>query len=316
MVQTSRGVYRRRRVGLVAFLALAASAGVYASVGAGDTDSKPRRVRTGVAARRPAHQDTSPAASTPAARQAPRPPVTPLAQATQSAQATPRALVKALQVNVPSQIGTAWTVTALVHGRPAAWLAERSGVSLMRFDQSLVHLTLHAGYDDGGTSGWTYGDRITPSEIHWVIAGFNGGFKLTYHGVGFMSARHVAAPLEAGLGSIVTYTDGTTDIGAWHADVPSARQTVYSVLQNQRLLVDRGVPAANVTECILACWGATVGGQTVVARSGLGVTQSGQLVWAAGEKLTPAGLAHALIAAGAVRAVERHQPRLGCRLSL
>ena len=30
----------------------------------------------------------------------------------------------------------------------------------------------------------------------------------------------------------------------------------------------------------------------------------GQLIWAAGTSLTPAGLAHALIAAGAVRAVE------------
>jgi hypothetical protein len=43
---------------------------------------------------------------------------------------------------------------------------------------------------------------------------------------------------------------------------------------------------------------------TVVARSALGITQSGELVWAAGEQLSPAGLAEALIAAGAVRAIE------------
>jgi hypothetical protein len=41
-----------------------------------------------------------------------------------------------------------------------------------------------------------------------------------------------------------------------------------------------------------------------VARSGLGVTASGQLVWAAGEQLLPAELASALIGAGAVRAIE------------
>ena len=28
--------------------------------------------------------------------------------------------------------------------------------------------------------GWTYGDQITPREIHLVVAAFNGGFKLTY----------------------------------------------------------------------------------------------------------------------------------------
>lgn len=290
-------MYRRRRIGLATFLALLAGAGVYASVGAGDTDSGPRRVRAKVTPRQVARSVSSQAPSAPSARQA--------AQATPPAQATPALPVKPpLQVNVPGRVDTAWTATALVHGRPAAWLAERSGVTLMRFDQSLVHLTLHAGYDDGGTSGWTYGDRITPREIHKVIAGFNGGFKLTYPGVGFMSARHVAAPLEPRLASIVTYADGTTDIGAWRAGVPSARQPVYSVLQNEHLLVDHGVAAASVAECILACWGATVGSQTVVARSGLGVTASGQLVWAAGEQLTPAGLAHALIAAGAVRAIE------------
>ena len=94
----------------------------------------------------------------------------------------------ALRVSVPTSAGSEWTVTALVHGRPAAWLAERSGVTLMRFDQSLVHLTLHAGYNDGGASGWTYGDQITPREIHSLVAGFNGGFKLSYSDVGFSPA--------------------------------------------------------------------------------------------------------------------------------
>ena len=61
-------------------------------------------------------------------------------------------------------------------------------MTLMRFDQSLVHLTLHAGSSDGGVSGWTYGDKITPREIHLLIAAVNGGFKLTYKDVGFKSS--------------------------------------------------------------------------------------------------------------------------------
>ncbi len=193
---------------------------------------------------------------------------------------------------------------AQVRGQPAAWLAERSGVTLMRFDQSFVHLTLHAGSSDGGVTGWTYGDHITPREIHLLLAAVNGGFKLTYRDVGFMSGGHVAVPLKSGLASIVTYTDGTTDIGAWRAGVPSAGKAVFSVLQNQQLLVDRGVAASSVSNCIIACWGETIGAQTAVARSGLGITASGQLVWAAGEQLQPAELAAALIGAGAVRAVE------------
>ncbi len=212
--------------------------------------------------------------------------------------------VPRLVVTSPGRPTLSWTVVAKVRGQPAAWLAQRSGVTLMRFDQGLVHLTLHAGSSDGGVTGWTYGDRITPREIHLLLAAVNGGFKLTYRDVGFMSAGHVAVALKAGLASIVTYTDGTTDIGAWRAGVPSTGETVFSVLQNQRLLVDRGLAPASASDCIIACWGETIGSRTAVARSGLGITASGQLVWAAGEQLLPAQLAAALISAGAVRAIE------------
>ncbi len=275
-------VRNRRRIALLTVPLVLAALGAYAFAGTDRSAPSPRiAVRT---ADRGGLAPTARASTAATARVIPPPPP--------------------LQVNAPQGSGAAWTVTARVHGRPAAWLAARSGVTLMRFDQSLVHLTLHAGITDGGESGWTYGDRITPGEIHKVIAGFNGGFKLTYTHVGFLSGRHVAAPLSVGLASIVTYTDGTSDIGAWRAGVPSAHKAVFSVLQNQRLLVDRGVTAASVNGCILACWGGTVGSVAVVPRSGLGITASGQLVWAAGERLTPGGLAHALIAAGAIRAIE------------
>ena len=209
-----------------------------------------------------------------------------------------------LRVSASSSAPADWTTVAWVDGQPAASLEQSSGVTLMRFDQGLVHLTLHAGSSDGGVSGWTYGDQITPREIHLVVAAFNGGFKLTYTDVGFASGGHTAVALKPGLASIVTYTDGTSNIGTWGNGVPSRRKPVFSVLQNQRLLVDRGVAAATVTSCILACWGATIAHLTVVARSALGITAAGQLLWAAGEQLTPATLAAALVSAGAVRAIE------------
>jgi hypothetical protein len=207
-------------------------------------------------------------------------------------------------VRIPSSVGTAWTPVAWLGGQPAAWLSRQGTATLMRFDQRYVHLTLHAGSTDGGVSGWTYGDQITPGEIHHLVAGFNGGFKLTYVDTGFESGGHVAVPLKAGLASIVTYTDGSTNIGAWHDGVPTVRKHVFSVLQNQHLLVDRGVAAANVSTCVQVCWGATIRGLETIARSGLGIRADGELVWAAGEQLSPAALASALIAGGAVRAIE------------
>ncbi len=212
--------------------------------------------------------------------------------------------VAPLLVSVPTHTTANWATVARVRGQPAAWLAQRSGVTLMRFDQRLLHLNLHAGSTDGGLSGWTYGDQITAREIHLVVAAFNGGFKLTYPNVGFESGGHVAVALKPGLASVVTYTNGDTDIGAWGAGVPSAHEAVFSVLQNQQLLVDHGAVAANAAGCVIPCWGGTVEGRTSVARSGLGITSSGAFVWAAGEQLLPGELGSALVAAGAVRAIE------------
>jgi hypothetical protein len=207
-------------------------------------------------------------------------------------------------VKGPGQPGPGWKSVASIGGQPAAWIAQRSGMTLMRFDQRLVHLALHAGSSEPGGQGWTYGDRIGPSEIHRVLAAFNGGFKLSNGSVGFLADGRVAVPLAVGLGSIVTYQNGTTQIGAWHEGVPARGLALTSVLQNMHLLVDHGVAASTVENCIRACWGATLGGGSEVARSALGITGDGQLVWAAGEHVSPAMLAQGLIGAGVLRAVE------------
>ncbi len=278
MPRASDGVHLHRRLGGLAVVAVLIATG--ALVGTEVGHSEPRAAHPVGTAAEVAR------AAKPASARSPVRPVAPLS------------------VSPPAHTTPGWTTVAKVHGQPAAWLAQRSGVTLMRFDQGLVHVTLHAGSSDGGLTGWTYGDSITHQEIHLVLAAVNGGFKLTYRDVGFMSGGHVAVALKVGLASIVTYADGTTDIGAWLAGVPSANKTVFSVLQNQRLLVDRGVAAASVSNCIIACWGETIGSRTSVARSGLGITANGQLVWAAGENLEPAALASALIGAGALRAIE------------
>jgi hypothetical protein len=207
-------------------------------------------------------------------------------------------------VTGPGQPRGAWQPVASVGGEPAVWIAQRAGITLLRFDQRLVHLALHAGSAEPGGGGWTYGDRIGPNEIHRVVAAFNGGFKLGYGSVGFMANGRTPVPLASGLASIVTYDDGRTEIGAWHQGVPARGLAVASVLQNLHLLVDRSAVAPTVTTCVSACWGITLGGGTDVARSALGITAAGELVWAAGESLSPAMLARGLVGAGVGRAVE------------
>ncbi len=206
-------------------------------------------------------------------------------------------------VSPAGRVSPEWTPIATVAGQAAAWEAERSGVTLLRFDQSLLRLALHAGMGEPSGS-WRFGDRIGPSEIHRVVAAFNGGFKFETGVVGYSSEGRTPVALRPGRGSIVTYRDGTTQIGSWEAGVPARGRPIASVLQNLSLLIDRGRAAESVEGCILSCWGATVGGVSATARSALGIDGSGRLVWAAGENLRPSDLARGLISAGVLRAVE------------
>ena len=77
---------------------------------------------------------------------------------------------------------------------------------------------------------------------------------------------------------------------------------MLSVRQNLTLLIDHGAAAPTVG--CLSCWGATLGGVSDPARSALGITADGHLVWAGGEHLTIEQLAGALLGARVVRAVE------------
>lgn len=204
----------------------------------------------------------------------------------------------------PAVLTPRWQTIAEVGGQPALWIAQRSGVTLVRMAQGLVHLALHAGSADPGGGGWRYGPAVAGREIHHLILAINGGFKFNTGAGGFESFGRTAVALAPGLGSIVTYAGGRTDIGAWRSTVPAAGRPLASVRQNLHLLVDGGAPAASVTGCGASCWGLTVGGVTAVARSGLGIRADGQLLWAAGEGLSVAQLADAMAAAGVRRGVE------------
>lgn len=208
-----------------------------------------------------------------------------------------------LLASVQGTGSTEFVPAAVWRGQTAAWVARSStGVALLSFDQRLLELALHSGTVDAGASGWRHGPAIAGSERRHLLSAFNGGFKFSTGAGGFMSYGRVATPLRDGRGSIVTYTDGSTDIGSWHRELPSAGRAVASVRQNLTLLIDHGRPAANV-DC-LSCWGATLGGISDPARSALGITRDGHLIWAGGEHLTVAQLADLLIGARVLRAVE------------
>ena len=207
---------------------------------------------------------------------------------------------------LPAALGTAPTPSVRAvrwKAQTVAWITRLpSGVAMMTFKQPQLELHLHSGTIDAGTLGWRYGPSIGGFELARMVAAFNGGFRLSTGAGGFESYGREAAPLSPGRASIVTYADGSSNIGRWGQEVPAPRKRVVSVRQNLTLLIDHSTAAANL-DC-LDCWGSTLGGVADPARSALGITAGGRLVWAGGEKLTVSALASALLRAHAVRAAE------------
>jgi hypothetical protein len=101
---------------------------------------------------------------------------------------------------------------------------------------------------------------------------------------------------------MVIYRNGRINIGVWGRDV-TMTSNVVSVLQNLVLMVDGGQVSPSATHNDTSVWGNTLGANVAVARSGIGVTAQGALVYVAGPALTARTLAESLQRAGAVRAM-------------
>jgi hypothetical protein len=200
----------------------------------------------------------------------------------------------------------AWTTVVAHLGRPEiqtqTLAVNGSNVVVMRADVYTTRLVLHAGYVDPGGDGWIAGPAISAAERQDVLAAFNGGFRLNLGLGGFLVLGRGSGTIAPGLASVVTYADGTSDIGAWGQNVPAPGKRVISVRQNLGLLVNAGQPAADVDQ--YGPWGATLGGGFAVARSGLGIDRYGNLLWAGSTFATPRTIAMALIQSGAVRAMQ------------
>ncbi|MGH9122456.1 MAG: phosphodiester glycosidase family protein [Acidimicrobiales bacterium] len=177
--------------------------------------------------------------------------------------------------------------------------------AIASINQASLRTVIYAGSDQppGAFSATT---EIDPTLRAQLVAAFNGGFLFTDSPGGFYEDGNAAVPLVAGDASLVVFADGSATVGQWGRDVslsPSAgTPPVTEVMQNLPLLVDGGVPVANVGN--VSAWGVTLGAVTNTWRSGIGIDASGRLIYAAGPGLDPAGLARVLAAAGCVRAME------------
>jgi hypothetical protein len=184
-----------------------------------------------------------------------------------------------------------------VLGRPLLYTASAGAAFLAWMDPQLVRPVVVPGSADPG-GPWPWGGQVAPEQRSFLLASFNGGFKWSDFRGGVFAFGSAFRGLEPGVASLIVYADGSFTVGAWGRDTDPAK-AVVAVRQNLDLLVDGGHPG-NVGAIV--AWGGSVAGPATM-RSAVGVDANGALVWAGG-RLTPADLANAIIAAGAVRAME------------
>jgi hypothetical protein len=179
--------------------------------------------------------------------------------------------------------------------------SEVVGVAWM--DTKLLKASLYSGSQIPGGGPFTLSAPIQPSAANSLVAAFNAGFLMSNANGGYYTDGKTLYPLRTGAASLVIYKNGSVALGQWGRDA-TMTPDVVSVRQNLDLLVDGGVPVPGLNADDTSQWGATLGNQVYVWRSGLGITADGALVYAGGPALNITTLANLLVDAGAVRAME------------
>jgi hypothetical protein len=174
---------------------------------------------------------------------------------------------------------------------------------LVWIDPRVVDLRLVAGSQQPGGSGWADQAPLPANERQRLLATFNAGFRLPDGRGGYYEAGRTGRALVDDAASLVINKDGSATVAKWGRDVTMTAQ-VYAVRQNLSLILDGGLVTPEVFHDSHRSWGATLRNEVLVWRSGIGVTRSGALVYAAGPGLSIQSLADVLRHAGAVRAME------------
>ncbi|MBV9604559.1 MAG: hypothetical protein JO027_05610 [Solirubrobacterales bacterium] len=169
-------------------------------------------------------------------------------------------------------------------------------------DHTRTSVQLYPGLKEPAVSIPNRGPMEVPHALRsGLVATFNSGFKLADSGGGFAYDGHTYAPMHDGLATIVRYRSGRIDVTAWHGGATAGPNVSYA-RQDLPLIVDGGQVNPNLSNG--PEWGATLGNNVYVWRSGVGIDRRGNLIYAAANDLTVGSLARILLHAGAVRAME------------
>ncbi len=207
-----------------------------------------------------------------------------------------------MYVPPPPSVG-GWSPAVVSNGQTlASQMLVQVGGSTLTVVRVAASAKLHlvVGTKDGGSG------RMPDGVVPHAIFSFNGGFDLAEAGstvTGLQAPGINRGQFPGGAAAIVGYADGGFGMGQWGRDVPAPGRPLAWARSNLQLLVDGGAPTPQSGDPGL--WGlplSSVGMNT--ARSAVGVDASGNLLVVLSQATYPQSLAQAMVAGGAVRAME------------
>jgi hypothetical protein len=172
----------------------------------------------------------------------------------------------------------------------------------MWMDTTLLKTVLIPGTQDPGGPN-PFGAQVPVSLRAGLVASFNSGFKMADAHGGYYNFGQPIHPLVSGAASVVIDNTGKASVGVWGRDF-TLTPNVVTVRQNLSPLVDNGQLVPGLASDSNLKWGATLGNNLFVWRSGVGTAANGALIYVAGPGLSVESLAILLQRAGAVRAME------------
>lgn len=167
---------------------------------------------------------------------------------------------------------------------------------------STTDVALYPGYKGPGDTSLPRGPQMVPiSGRPRLLATFNSGFYEADAAAGFYVNRTLYFPMIVGLATLVRYVNGTVNIITWTGGARPGPSIVMA-RQNLPLLVAHSAPTARSATNSL--WGLTLYGVPNVWRTAVGITASGDLVYAAAPAQTAATMAHVMLVLHCVRAMQ------------
>ena len=176
-----------------------------------------------------------------------------------------------------------------------------AAVAILPHRAVIAHLV--AGTRQPGGAGLSGDAHVPAVDIPNLLAVFNSGFKMKDIDGGFYQNGVTVGELVDGAASAVIDDKGHLTVGAWGREV-TMNEHVRAVRQNLGLIIDAGRPVPGLATNSNREWGSSRNQLQYTARSGLGTTAAGDVVYVAGDDLNLTTLAAALTDAGAVTAME------------